>query len=242
MARIVLTHAHLPLNERIARHLLSREHSLALLFPSEEARDEGLARLAGGERVRGLLQPDPSPEAVPARFEECVGSLGGVDALVHGHEMLDEPRLLAQEPLRFQGLVLQALQDIFVMTRAAIPHLLRNKGGSIVFPLIYDSLHYADYPTSPVVDHAKLSMMKSLSRELTAFGVQVNALTIGYHDPGFTPAEKKARRERLSIYGLKPPLVAVDELLTALDLLISSPCAHLGGQNLQVGFGIETSV
>ncbi|MFP2929963.1 hypothetical protein ACLESO_33170 [Pyxidicoccus sp. 3LG] len=231
MARIVLTHAHLPLNERIARHLLSRGHALALLFPTTQARDEGLARLAEGERVKGFLH-----------LEECVGSLGGLDALVNGHEGLDEGRLLVEEPLRLRELVTQGLQWLFETTRAAIPYLLRKGGGSIVFPLVYDALCYADYPTSPVMDHARLAMVKSLSRELTAFGVQVNALTIGYHDLGFTPAERKARRERLSIFGLKPPLVAVDALLTALDLLIDSPCPHLGGQNLHVGFGIETTV
>jgi len=236
MKRILLSNGHQTLNQQIGHHLLSQGHSLALLFPTPEALTEGQARWneAGSGRVTCFLSS--------VQLEECVGALGGLDAVIHGHEQLDEARLLAENPLRFQECIGGGLQQCFSLTRAAIPYLLRNEGGSIVFPLIYDSLHYAGYPTSPVMDHGKLSMMKSLSRELTTFGIQVNELTLGYHDPGFSPAEKKARRQRLSIYGLKPPLVPIEQLLTAFDFLLGAPCAHIGGQNIHVGFGIETTV
>jgi 3-oxoacyl-[acyl-carrier protein] reductase len=244
MKRILMTHGHVPLNQRLTRHLLEQGHSLAVLFETPGARDEGEARLkehAGG-RLKCFVQSSLAPEAITAQVEECMRKLGGLDALVHGYEMIDEARLLTEDPLYFQGLITQALQNIFSFTRASVSHLIRAKGGSIVFPMLCDSLHYDGYPVSPVLDHAKLSMMKCLSRELMAFGIQVNALTLGYHDPGFTSDEKRATRERLAVYGQKPRLAAIEELLPVLDFLVAPPTAHIGGQNIHVGLGIDTTV
>jgi hypothetical protein len=101
-------------------------------------------------------------------------------------------------------------------------------------------LHYADYPSSPILNHGKISLMKSMSRECCAFKLAVNAMTFGYYDDQYNAEQKKKKRKTLEIFGLKPPLLSLEEMIPALQFFIDPPVKNIGGQNYHISTGIET--
>ena len=80
-----------------------------------------------------------------------------------------------------------------------------------------------DMHSSPILNHGKISMMKCLSRELTVFKLSVNVMTFGYYNQNFDNQEKREMRKALEIYGLKPQLHELSQLVPALDILINPP-------------------
>lgn len=239
MKHILITNGQVALNQEMARHLLGRGHEVALLCPSD---CEMRVPEEHSGRLHHFFQDTFEANALREQLNLIVDSLGGLDVLVHGHEMVDEAERLAVNVQSFSTQLAEHSRRIFATTRAVVSHLIRQKGGAIVFPVIFDALYYDGYAVSPVLDHGKLSMMKCLAHELTSFHIQVNALSLGYYDPGFDRTETKQRQNVLSIYGLKPPIARMDQLLTALDILVTPPCSYISGQNIHVGMGTETTV
>ena len=118
--------------------------------------------------------------------------------------------------------------------------MIMKKHGLILYPMFYDALSFAGYPVSPVIDHAKLSMMKCLARELNAFKVRTNAITFGYYDDDFDKEKSKKIRKDVEIFALKPRLHKIQEYISAIDIFIGESGELISGQNIHIGAGIET--
>lgn len=177
-----------------------------------------------------------------AVLEKAIAIHGGLDVLIHGNEMLDEHALFEERPDELGALVADAFQSIFLWNKAALSFMMKQKSGKILFPVLFDTLYYDQYPSSPMINHGKISMMKCLSRECSAFRIDVNAMTFGYHDANFEKAEKKEKQKGVELFGLKPVLKPLPEMMEMLAFLIQSPNSLIGGQNIEIGVGIETNL
>jgi 3-oxoacyl-[acyl-carrier protein] reductase len=241
---IFITYGDQAFNQSIASQELAAGHRVTLHFADTAQAEAYRASLDGEAQERlHVCQGWPADEAEAASMvEEAVRVMGGLDVWIHGNEMLDEVRCFEQERDELGSLIPTLFRRIFLWNRSAVGQMLKKKSGKIVFPVLYDTLYYDGYPSSPMLNHGKISLMKCMSRECSAFRIDVNVITFGYHDPGFDKAEKKEKQKGLEIYGLKPVLKTLDEMLDVLDFVIGAPNSMLGGQNIEVGVGVETNL
>lgn len=241
---IFITNGEHEFNRMIAAAMLAAGHRVVLHANDVERASAYLASLEkeAGERLC-VVGDDLTDEAsYAAALETAVAAGGGLDALIHGNEMLDEHAWFEERPDELGAIVADAFQSIFLWNKAALSFMMKRKSGKIVFPVVFDTLYYDRYPSSPMLNHGKISLMKCLSRECSAFRIDVNVLTFGYHDANFEKDVKKEKQKGLELFGLKPVLKPLPDMAEALNFLIQSPSSLIGGQNLEIGVGIETNL
>ncbi|MCZ8513158.1 SDR family NAD(P)-dependent oxidoreductase [Paenibacillus filicis] len=241
---IFITNGDHAFNQSIASRELAGGHRIGLHCTNQVQAEAYRNSLGEGAAERlHLFYGVPADEAgASSVIEDAVAKLGGLDVLIHGNEMLDEDQLFEQAKDELGSLIPSLFQRIFLWNRSAIGYMIKQKSGKVIFPVIYDTLYYDHYPCSPILNHGKISLMKCLSRECSAFRIDVNVVSFGYYDAGFDKAEKKEKQRGLEIYGLKPVLKSLDDMLEVLDFVIGAPGSLIGGQNIEIGVGVETNL
>ena len=134
---------------------------------------------AGGEglAVAGDLTLPGSAERLVAR---AVDAFGGLDIVVNnlgGSAPANKP-FVDTEPKDWRGVVALNLYPAVETSRLAVPHL-RRRGGSIVIISSVFGREAGGYTGYNAVKSALNSLAKSLSRELAAERIRVNAVAPG---------------------------------------------------------------
>ncbi|NBD25163.1 SDR family oxidoreductase [Paenibacillus glycinis] len=169
--------------------------------------------------------------------------MGGLHVLIHGLQARDEEAAFVAAPAEFGIATAAELRSRFLYSRAAAAHMAREKAGHILFLLLADSLYYAGYPASPVMNHGSLAMMRSLAKELSPFRIAVNAVTYGYYADAGEQGDRKELKQQLEIHTLKPYLPEPRELAEAsLSWLLQAPERLVSGQNIHIGAGMDTGI
>ncbi|MBB6673757.1 SDR family oxidoreductase [Cohnella nanjingensis] len=242
---VLLTKPGALFNESVLLGLLARGCSVAMVVPGQAEADEYAGRLP--ERSRERFFPIcgvPDDEAgIREAVDQAALRMGGLHDLIHGVEVADEAQAYASDPGAFGFGTTAALRSRFLYSRAAAAHMARNKAGHMLFLLLSDSLYYAGYPSSPVMNHGTIAMMKTLAKELSPFRVAVNALTYGYYALPEDPAGLQTLKRRLEIHTLKPYLPLPQEMAEAsVEWLLRAPAHLISGQNIQIGAGMDPAL
>lgn len=218
--KFLITNGDVHFNQLLSDYLLAQGHSVAMIFSNLEISEFYKKSIEANRNFHSLFCNKFTEENVNSLFEEAKEKLGVVDILVHGNEELDESQFFAEAPILFGELISEHLRRIFLFNQCAVYYMMIKKRGQIIYPVIFDSLAYIDYPTSPILNHAKISMMKCLAKEIAAFKLRTNVLTLGYFDNEFSRLEIKEKQKNLEIFGLKPKIQHMNELLKGIDMLI----------------------
>ncbi|WP_078392761.1 SDR family oxidoreductase [Shouchella patagoniensis] len=228
-------------NQHIAQHLKDIGFNVIIIFRTLEGQSTFEQSLSI-EGVHTRLIDKLDERAMEFLTGEIQEKWGTLDVLIHGNEELDEEKSLAEDSERFGYKIEAIFNEIFFYNKMATSLMIKKKTGKIIFPLIYDPLYYAEYCSSPVLNQGKISLMKCLSRELGAFRINVNAITFGYHRTTQEGKELKELKRKVEIFSLKPQLPQLKDMIPALDMLVAPPVQYIGGENIHIGVGIETSL
>lgn len=235
---VLITNGQKGFNQMIASHFEKKGYRCLLLFDEREALEKFEAEQPFSQ---ALYISNMQESLLQAKLDEILQECT-IDILVHGNEMLNEEVVFEKDPLRLEEIIINNLNRIYLVNKVVVNKMVMLKRGKIIYPLLFDTLYYAGYPSSPILNQAKLSLMKCMSRELGAFRLNVNAMTIGYYDNEFEKSEKKAVKNQVEIFSLKPKLPKLEDYIPALDMLVEDPAYLIGGENLHVGAGIETGI
>ncbi|MBP1989982.1 SDR family oxidoreductase [Paenibacillus eucommiae] len=238
-----LTQAGGSVNRLIGYHLLARGIKLTVQFADPVDAEDFLSLLP--EEQRHLCNPIvENPKALASIHELVLKSahiMEGMDVFIHGNDWMDEAQLLDADPLSFTEVLESRIKQVFLYSRAAGNMMAKKKKGQIIFPLLADSLHYSEFPSSPVYNHSVIAFVKSLAKELAPFRITINALTFGFFRNEDLSEQWKAVRKTLDIYALKPPIPELSDLVKGLDVLLDHG-SGLSGQNIHWGFGLDTTL
>ncbi|QHW32320.1 SDR family oxidoreductase [Paenibacillus rhizovicinus] len=242
---VLITPSGKPFEREVLNGLLERGCSVALpVADAEEANGymEGLSE-SNRSRFIPLIGASDDEAGIVETVGRAIRHMGGLDMLIHGAAIVDEDACYDADPAAFGRQTSAALRSRMLYSRAAAAHMARDKKGHIAFLLLADSLYYADYPSSPVLNHGTIAMMKTLAKELSPFRIAVNAVTCGcYADPE-ERTDRKALKQKLEIHALKPYLPQPQELVAAsLDWLLHVPERLVSGQNMHIGAGMDTFI
>lgn len=242
--KILLSEAHREENLYIANYLLKEGHLLALLSKESQIVSEFIEGLAPEYRNNCFSQcfDHYTEENITEAIESAADKLKGLDILINGLPWAaNEAILLESMPVSFGRGIVSDFNDVFLLNREIVRFMMREKSGNIMFLLIDDVLDFAGYPVSPINNHGRLAMMKSMAKELTPFNIRVNSLTFGIYNRDFSSSEKREMRRKLEFCALKPPIPAWEELLPALDALIYPSFSCMTGQNYSACIGTSNT-
>lgn len=230
-------------NQLISTFLLEKGYRVALLFsdPEQERRYKHSLKREW-DNINCFVYSNIHEGNVHQIMTQVKEELGGLDVLIHGNEMFDEADLLAKDPVGFGEVITEQFRRIFLLNQAGTSMMIKKKSGHVLFPILYDALYYAGYPSSPIMNHGKISMMKCMSRELAPFKVAANVVTLGYYNRELGTSMRRKMKKSLEIFALKPRLPNLFDMLLYLEMILNNPVDLFGGQNIHVGLGIETRV
>lgn len=217
--RVLVTGASSGIGEATARAAAAAGAQVAVLARRRD-RIEALADDIGGVAVAGDVTDLDAATDLVGRVAD---GLGGVDTLVNNAGIM-RPGLIADaDPQDWRAMFDVNVLGLLAVTQAAIPHLRRAEGGSIV-NLSSMSGRRVPSPTGGVYAATKFAVhaiSESLRQELQADGIRVTTIAPGFvttdifadlPDDGVTDRYRRLSREK----GMRPGDVA-DAIVHALS-------------------------
>lgn len=237
----LVTGASRNIGRAIALTLAEAGASIAIVARADQIAAESVAREveAKGSRATVLLG-DVSREADAARLvSQTVEIFGGLDLLVNNAAIRREAPVEQLSFAEWREVMGVTLDGAFLMSRAAIPHLLASNGGAIVN--IGGLTAYTGAVNRAHVISAKAGLdgfTKALAHELGPQGVTVNLVSPGMIDTnrahtssGGEPTHHNTTRTLVGRRG-------TPEEVAAAVLYLAGPAARfVTGQTLHVNGG-----
>ena len=231
---------------RAAAVLCAREGAHVVgcdLNPETSAETVELARAAGG-RMDAIAPVDLATEEGAGRWvREAVALTGGIDVLVNNASAI---RFGPVDTLSFADwsfTIRHELDIVFLVTRAAWPHLVAGGGGSIVNVASITASRGAFFMPQNAHGAAKggvLALTYQLVVEGGPHGIRVNAVSPAMTETPHTaplladpdgPAASIAARVPLGRWG-QP-----EDVAQAILFLVSDEASHVSGANIPVDGG-----
>ncbi|SLN63224.1 3-hydroxybutyrate dehydrogenase [Oceanibacterium hippocampi] len=248
----IVTGAARGIGEGIARRFVAEGARVAIADLDLGAASETAKRLTatGPGSAFGVAMNVTDEDAVNAGVAAVVAKWGGVDVLVSnaGIQIVDKIEDYAFKD--WKKLLAIHLDGAFLTTKACIPHMYRQKSGSVI---LMGSVHSKE--ASPLksayvtAKHGLLGLARVISKEGAEHGVRANVIC-----PGFvkTPLVEKQIPEQAKELGISEDEVVdrimlgetVDKEFTTIEdvaevalLFAAFPTNALTGQSLVVSHG-----
>ena len=220
----------------IVKKYLDNGANVALAGSRKESVDKALEKLAEyGERVMGIYPDLCNPEEVAAAFNSVKEKFGSLDILANNAGISSSTSLYDYTYEEFSKIFDVNVKGLFVCTQAAA-RLMKEQGGGVIINTSsmvskYGQPSGCGYPASKfAVD----GLTVSLSRELAADNIRVNAVAPGVTATDMVAALPKEVVDRISS---QIPLARVgqpEDIANAFLYLSSDSAAYVTGTVLRV--------
>jgi NAD(P)-dependent dehydrogenase (short-subunit alcohol dehydrogenase family) len=190
----------------IARALGAAGHDVALAYrASREAADAAAADVRAGGRHAVTLQADlADPVACRRLVDEAVTALGGLSVVVLAASRFDRIRFDDLDADAWRRALAVDLDASFHCAHAAIPHLRRAGGGSIVlfsdWVVASGRPRYRGYLPYYVAKRGVIALGEALGLELASDGIRVHVVAPG----PIVPVEGASEAEQAAVLAATP--------------------------------------
>lgn len=179
------------------------------------------------------------PDAVRDFVRATVRRFGRIDALINNAGIARDGLLATQSVDQIAELVDVNVKGSLILTRACVRPMLRARKGRIVnISSVIGLRGYRGLATYGATKGALDAMTRALAREVASVGITVNSIAPGYLETEMThglhdrQVGQIVRRTPLGRLG-RP-----DDILPAIDFLLSEGSAFITGQVLVVDGGL----
>ena len=202
---------------------------VADIDPESARTTAGQISESGGQAVAEAVDVT-SPESTVDLAHRVVQRLGRVDVLFNNAGIAGVGDVLETEPELFDRVMMVNVRGVYLMSRAVVPQMMRQRSGSIInMSSCIAEIGLARRVSYAASKGAVLSMTKSMQVDLASYGIRVNALLPGtiltpfverylkesYSDPeeGYATIRKRQLSSELG----RPEDVAAAALFLASD-------------------------
>jgi 3-oxoacyl-[acyl-carrier protein] reductase len=144
-----------------------------------EAADEVARVRAGGGGVHAVAADLSTAAGVETVITQTVAAFGGIDILVNNVGVAGGAGLLDTADQEWQAAFDQTLFPAVRASRAAVPHMQRRGGGSIVIIASIFGREAGGRMTYNVVKAGEISLAKALAQQLASSNIRVNSVSPG---------------------------------------------------------------
>ncbi len=242
-ARALVTGAGRGIGTQIARHLADEGARVAFAYRhSKEGAEAAAEAVRANGGVAATFQADlTNQDEVRRLVDETVNFLGGLDILVNNAAGFGSPKRLDESDWDDLEAEWRAVvRPVFVLTRAALPHLTKSERGGRIVNLAATLLQRPapGYGAHAMAKAAVLAFTRTLAREVGPQNVTVNAVSPGMTLTEFSQSlpdeEKKAVAGRTPLRRLATP----DDVADAVVFFCSPLAGFVTGANLAPDGGL----
>ena len=236
------------IGQAISRSLARQGATVAVHYHRDAAgaRNVAASIAADGERVEVFQADLTDPREVAELMAAVTSKLGGLDILVNNAGITIGGQAIADTALEDWARVMDVnLNSVFYACRAAVPHLRRRGGGSVVniSSNVVNTLPggSAAYAASKC---AVVALTKVLSKEEARHGIRVNAVSPGMIAAGMGLGAMERRPPEVRQQFLNTIPLGREgegsEVAAAVVFLVSDEASYITGQNFNVNGGDRT--
>lgn len=166
---------------------------------------------------------------------------GRLDILVNNAGITRDQLLLRMKEEDWDLVLAVNLKGTYNCTKAAIRHLVKQKGGKIVnIASVVGEMGNAGQANYSASKAGVIGFTKSIAREYAVRNVQVNAVAPGFIDTAMTQAVPEKDREFLIKQIPMQRLGTPEDVAEAVLFLVSSSADYITGHVLNVNGGMYT--
>ncbi len=166
---------------------------------------------------------------------------GRLDILVNNAGITRDQLLLRMKEEDWDLVLAVNLKGTYNCTKAAIRHLVKQKGGKIVnIASVVGEMGNAGQANYSASKAGVIGFTKSIAREYAVRNVQVNAVAPGFIDTAMTQAVPEKDREFLIKQIPMQRLGTPEDIAEAVLFLVSSSADYITGHVLDVNGGMYT--
>ncbi|MEM9553427.1 MAG: glucose 1-dehydrogenase [Acidobacteriota bacterium] len=214
------------------------------------ASDEALAQAASalGEGASAERVDVTDGAAVDAAMERLIERHGRLDVLINNAGITRDARLIKMrdgevvgrmEEADFERVVDVNLKGVFLCTRAAAPHMVRQGGGVVLNASsvvgLYGNFGQTNYAATK---GGVITMTQTWARELGRSGIRVNAVAPGFIATEMVLSIPEKVRERMVAATPLGRLGTPDDIAQAYLWLASDAASYVHGTVLSVDGGL----
>jgi len=178
-------------------------------------------------------------EEARAMVEKVREEAGRIDILVNNAGITRDSLLLRMKEEAWDSVIAVNLKGAFNFCKAAVPAMMKQRWGRIVnMSSVVGAMGNAGQVNYAASKAGLIGLTKSLSREVAARGITVNAVAPGFIDTAMTQALSEKVRNALLAQIPAGRLGGVEDVVAATLFLASPMSGYITGQVLHVNGGM----
>ena len=210
---------------------------VAVTISSAERAAEVEAIAANG-KIRGYQADVGDASGAADLISRVATDLGSIDALVNNAGIRRDVLTYNMSDDDWRVVLQTNLDGAFVMMRAVIPLMMRQRRGAIVNVASLSGLHgVAGQANYSAAKGGLIAMTRSIAREIARSGIRINCVAPGLVDTDMISGmDPEARKEMIRAIPMRRA-VRPEEVAAAVVFLLSGDSSAITGQTLPVDCG-----
>jgi len=209
-------------------------------YVSNEARATEVARevLARGGRAKATRVDSRDVQASTAFVEETISEAGRLDVLVNNAAITHDRLLPMMSEADWSSVLETSLNGLFGASRPSAKQMIRQRAGRIVNITSVSGLIGIPGQTNYCTAKAGIiGFTRSLSKELAAWGIPVNAVAPGYTDTDMLKHQSEEQRAQALARIPMRRLGTAEEIAVLVGFLAHEAPVYMTGQTMVVDGG-----
>lgn len=178
-------------------------------------------------------------EAIQKMVQEVIQHFGQIDILINNAGVSHSAMTWKTESEAWRNTLAINLDAPFFISKAVIPHLRNQKGGSIVnISSVVGQTGYVGTSAYAASKAGLIGLTKSMAKELAHFDINVNALALGYFNKGMI---EEVPDEQLDEILKQIPMNRLGDaalIVKTVEWLCSEAGRYVTGQTINLNGGL----